>query len=145
MTAKTINIKSYTDWMNTRVIEATEFKSKQYLYNLWDEIVYNTPVRTGLAMFSWRMAPSVKGTFKPILQEGEGELFDPNTGVFAGFSRVFPPPEKPNLEKYKKRIYKKFVLYNNQEYVVKLNEDESKYYYQFIDDGIRRAAFKTSK
>ena len=141
--AKLVDVKHYVDWMQASVVEATEKPSKQFLYNLWDEIVLNTPVRTGLARFSWRMAPSTKGTYKPTLLEGEGELYDSETGQFAGFSRVFPDPARPNLEKYK-RIYKKFVLYNNQDYIVKLNEDETKYYYQFIDDGIARAIFKTN-
>jgi len=136
-------IEKYTDWLNESVLEITRKNNKKLLYNLWDEIVPFTPVQTGLAMYSWRMTPGQKSTYKPVLKQGEGELFDSDTGAFAGFTRVFPEPERPNIERYGKRKFENFYLFNNQDYVANLNEDESKHYYQFIDDGIKRAVAKT--
>ena len=130
MASNQINVKAYTDWMNTAVVETTENISKEFLYNLWDEVVLGNPVVTGLSKFSWRMTPDRKSWFKPELPP------------YSGFERVFPDPERPNLDKYK-RIHKTFVLFNNQEYVVNLNEDNSKPYYQFIENGIDRAKLKT--
>ncbi len=136
-----IDANHYKGFMEEAVIEATGNKSKQFLYNLWDEIVLYTPVVTGLAMFSWRLTPSNPSSYKPKLTSELIYNSDVGKGVVNSV-RVFPEPERPNLEKYR-RIYKKFVLFNNQEYVSKLNENENKYYYQFIDDGIRRAVEKS--
>lgn len=137
-----IDINAYVDWLDEFVIEATGSANKKFLYNLWFEIVPFTPVKTGLAMFSWRMTPGQKSNYKP---SGSSNLtFD--SGVGRGVvkeTRIYPEPEVPNLDKYK-RMYKHFYLFNNQNYVASLNDDETKYYYQFIDDGIRRAIAKTT-
>lgn len=139
MAFKGIDANHYLGFMDNTIIEATGNKNKEFLYNLWDEIVPNTPVDTGLAMYSWRMTPSNPSSYKP--KPEAGMLFNENGGLIKHV-RVFPEPKRPNLEKYR-RIYKKFVLFNNQEYVAELNENEEKYYYLFIDNGIRRAIEKS--
>jgi len=125
-------IDNYVDFMNASVVEITSKQNRRLLYALWDNVVPKTPVRTGLAMFSWRMTPSVKSTYFPKLSQHDMNLSDGN-------QRIFPPPERPDLDKYKRINYKKFVLFNNQQYVADINQDEKKYYYQWIETGIRKA------
>lgn len=136
------NIKQFKDFANETVIEIFEAENKKLLYNLWDEIVPNTPVRSGLAMFSWRMTPGQKSTYKPIMDLDDGSRYDPVTGKFSGYVRIYPEPDRPVLEKYTRK-WKNYYLFNNQDYVAGLNENEDKYYYQFIEDGIQRAIFRS--
>lgn len=140
--AQIIGLKGYVDWGTKTVEKIFTLDKVRLLNNLWDQVVLNTPVLTGLAMYSWRMTPNQRSSYKPILAPGDGELYDVDTGRFTGYTRVFPEPDKPDMKKFTKK-WKRIVLFNNQDYVAGLNENEAKYYYQFIDNGIRVAIART--
>ena len=78
-------------------------------------------------------AGGVNSTFQLMYQDhGKNRISTKSYTKFKGYFMF-----------YKKHKYKKFFLFNNQDYIANLNEDEKRYYYQFIEDGMKRAVSKT--
>lgn len=130
-----INIEKYLGFMDQQVIETTNKVSHQFLNNMWTNITEGNPVHSGLSKFSWKMTNSNPSTSKPMLPEGYDWKKD---------GKVFDDPPKPPVLRTGKH-YKTYFMTNNQRYVTKLNDnDVSKYYFGFIDDGIRKAVLQTN-
>lgn len=141
---KGLDVEQYIDWMQTNVIRTSQAKNEIFLRNLWNSIVPNTPVRSGLAKFSWRMTAGQKSSYKPSIEGGGfGEIYKAD-GKFAGYKRVFPDPDPPKYHVFRRFDYKAIFLFNNQDYITELNENEEKEYYQWINDGLDRAVAKSN-
>lgn len=136
-------ISKYADWLNETVIDIIDIQNKEFLNNLWDEVTNGTPVATGLTKYSWRMTPSVKSNYKPQPHTEMISLDKEGRGEYKRI-RAFPDPERPHIFS-SRRNFKKYVMFNNQDYVFELNENSSKPYYQFIENGIDKAIQKSKK
>lgn len=129
-----IDINKYMGFMKEQVIDVSNGVSHQFLNNMWTNITEGNPVHSGLSKFSWKMTNSYPSKSHPIMPDGYDWKVD---------GRVFGDPPKPPVLRTGKH-YKTYFMTNNQKYVTKLNDaDTSKYYFGFIDDGIRRAVLQT--
>ena len=126
-----INVEQYLGFMNQQVIEVTEATNKRFLNNLWNNVVEGNPVKSGLSRYSWRLVGGEPTGYLPKLGN-----YNPKDGTVFGY------PAKPKALRTGK-TFKQYSMFNNQNYVVKLNESETKYYYQFINNGIAKATMET--
>lgn len=127
-----MDINKYLSFMDEQVVQVTNAVSHQFLHNMWYNIIDGNPVVSGLSRYSWRLTQSSPSTSRPQLMQN----YQYNDG------RVYGEPPKPQVLRTG-TLYKNYFMVNNQDYVTDLNEDTSRYYFGFIDDGIRRAVLQT--
>jgi len=105
----------------------------EFVENVWDEVVLNPlhPRDTGTLQFSWKAIPYMGGG-----QGAAGDTFHPSIQEYNS------PATRPDFSQYK-RQWRSWILFNNQPYLMRVNDLPNKPYTGWIDAGYRRAVAKS--
>lgn len=90
-------------------------KQKMFVYQLWYDLVYATPVCTGYARASWFATPGIPKTKNP--NKPRPSTWDCQI--------IYDPPKPPELEKYTKNFSVWYIV-NLAPYMEELNTGVSK-------------------
>ena len=109
--ARTIKVNTF-EHAGREMINIIGRKNNSLFLNMWKALVNETPVDTGTARYSWILTPGRPSSRKP-------QYPDPYQPNYYGM-----PPE-PEVYKYTYRWINWYIV-NNQDYIVSLNEGNSK-------------------